>query len=129
MPNFHLPNFMICPSFDEHFSHQLCRKCLQRRTPRTDPISDRRVWAPCPACWVEAPSPAPSSARPSKGSLKTPCPQPPSEMGDRAGPGVQLGQEEEEEGGGQGWRGALVREESRGTGPGSRFSSLAQLSV
>ena len=50
-------------------------------------------------------------------------------MGDRAGPGVQLGQEEEEEGGGQGWRGALVQEESRGTGPGSRFSSLAQLSV
>lgn len=70
---------MICPSFDEHFSHQLCHKCLQRKTPHTDPISDRRVWAPCPACCVEAPSPGPSSARPSKGSLKTLCPQPPSE--------------------------------------------------
>lgn len=80
MPNFHLPNFMICPPFDERFSHQLCRKCLRRETPRTDPISDGRVWAPCPACWVEAPSPAPSSARPSKGSLKTRCPQLPAAM-------------------------------------------------
>lgn len=107
MPNFHLPNFMICPSFDERFSHQLCRKCLQRKTPHTDPISDRRVWAPCPACCVEAPSPGPSSARPSKGSLKTLCPQPPSERKAELSPsvaGIMRGGEEGGEGPGlAGW--------------------------
>lgn len=70
MPNFHLPNFMICPSFDERFSHQLCRKCLQRKTPCADPISDRRIWAPCPACWVEAPLLSPLLYSSLKGQLK-----------------------------------------------------------
>lgn len=64
---------MICPSFDESFSHQLCRKCLQRRTPRADPISDGRLWAPCPACWGEAP-PSPLLGLSPRGQLRDAVP-------------------------------------------------------
>lgn len=87
MPNFHLPNFMICPSFDECFSHQLCRKCLQRKTPCTDPISDRRVWAPCPACWVEASLLSPLLYSSLKGQLKDVVPAASTRDEGRAGPG------------------------------------------